>query len=63
MLSNLAKDVQVTKEDLQNFKTYAQWASAAIFNDGNDPETLLACDGGGCPDITAAKAIMITPVR
>lgn len=45
--------MKVDETDLENFKEYVQWCSAAICNDGANPGTPLECGGGGCPKVNA----------
>ncbi|KAK7721860.1 hypothetical protein SLS63_009385 [Diaporthe eres] len=55
-----ARDWQVTNQEVENFKFYAQWAGSAYCNDDSDPGESVVCSLDVCPDVESHNATVIS---
>lgn len=56
-------DSQVTDQEVENFKFYAQWAGSAYCNDDSDPGENVVCSLDVCPDVESHNATVISSFR
>lgn len=56
-------DWQVTNQDVENLKFYAQWAGSAYCNDDSEPGESVVCSFDICPDVESHNATIISSFR
>lgn len=58
-----SRDWQITDQDVENFKFYAQWAGSAYCNDDSQPGESVVCSFDVCPDVESHNATVLSSFR